>query len=136
MISWHPFGRGFQATVRAPYHDLEVVPFRGGWTWRTLAMDSRSGSFREVASGRARELERAKALSMSAATVGPDWNGMIEATLELAGLTGADLNAARRRIGSVPLGGLDNAGLEACYRWLVDGDGIDAVRAAPESRGR
>jgi hypothetical protein len=66
ITPWHRFARGYQATIRQPYHDLEVFPHFDQWRWRVLAMDSSSGQFREVSSGMADTLTEAQSAAISA----------------------------------------------------------------------
>jgi hypothetical protein len=66
ITPWHRFARGYQATIRQPYHDLEVFPHGDRWRWRVLAMDSSSGQFREVSSGMADTLTEAQSAAISA----------------------------------------------------------------------
>lgn len=68
ITPWHRFARGYQATVRHPYHDLEVFPHGDRWRWRVLAMDASSGQFREVSSGMAHTLIEAQSAAISAAS--------------------------------------------------------------------
>ena len=67
VTDWFPVGRGWQATVRAPYQDLEVYPVGDGWRWRVLAIDPSTGLFREAASGQAGKLNKAQEAAMKAA---------------------------------------------------------------------
>lgn len=67
VTPWFPCGKGYQATIRAPYQDLEVYPSGNGWRWRVLVIDPPTGLFVEVASGRAPKLSRAQSAAMHAA---------------------------------------------------------------------
>jgi hypothetical protein len=128
---WHPYGRGYQASVRDPYHDLEVQPSGDGWRWRVLRMDAAHGSFESIASGHAKKLHRAQALAVAAAvTKAKDWADLIEAELKSAGLTSADLNRALVANRSRRFGALDRDGLERLYLWLVNDYGLEIVGAA------
>jgi len=125
---WYRFARGYQATVRNPYYDLEVVPLRDGWFWRALAMDSKSGCFSALSSGTARELEQAKTMALDAVTQRTDWVRLIQAQLQQVGLTTTDLAKTLHCNGLDSLGERDQSGLQRCYVWLTECEGLDVVR--------
>ena len=104
VTEWYRFARGYQATVRTPYYDLEVVPASDGWSWKVLRMDTSSGQFATFATGRADELDEAKS--------------------EAAG----DLSRTLIRNGSDSYGSRDQAGLQRCYLWLTRDHGLQVVR--------
>ena len=128
VTEWYRFSRGFQATVRSPYYDLEVVPTSDGWSWKVLRMDTSSGRFATFATGCADELDGAKSLAMQAVTERTDWVELIRIQLRRAGLTSGDLSRTLLRDGSDSYGSRDQAGLQRCYLWLTQDHGLQAVR--------
>ena len=121
VTEWYRFARGFQATVRSPYYDLEVVPASDGWSWKVLRMDTSSGRFATFATGRSDELDEAKSQAMQAVTERTDWVELIRIQLRRAGLTSGDLSRTLLRNGSDSYGSRDQAGLQRCYLWLIRG---------------
>ena len=61
MTPWFPFGDGFRAQCRDPYHELEVRPSARGWEWTVERISPGSGRFEMVAHGVAKSPEIAKA---------------------------------------------------------------------------
>ena len=128
VTEWYRFARGYQATVRTPYYDLEVVPASDGWSWKVLRMDTSSGQFATFATGRADELDEAKSEAMQAVTERTDWVELIRLQLVVAGLTAGDLSRTLIRNGSDSYGSRDQAGLQRCYLWLTRDHGLQVVR--------
>lgn len=67
-LPWYRFGRGWQASTRAPYADIEITPTDHGWIWRVLRIDPASGQFVVWAHGEDPRLTHAKIAAMDAAT--------------------------------------------------------------------
>ena len=130
VLRWHPFGRGFQATIKRPYHDLEVLPLGADrWQWRASRMDSANGRFELVEAGVEDSVKSARASAFDAVIRNVDWFELIRRALQTHWLDTSQLNQALRRNQSPPLGAMSHLDAFHCLDWLENHRGLECVRA-------
>jgi hypothetical protein len=130
VLRWHPFGRGFQATIKRPYHDLEVLPLGvDRWQWRASRMDSANGRFELVEAGVEESVESARAAAFDAVIRNVDWFALIRRALQTHWLETSQLNQALQRNKSKSLGAMSHRDAYHCLDWLENNRGLESVRA-------
>ncbi len=130
VLRWHRFGRGSQATIKRPYHDLEVLPMGvDRWQWRAHRMDASNGCFELVGAGLADDVESARASAFDAVVRSVDWFGLIRRALQTHWLETSQLNQALQRNKSPQLGAMSHLDAYHCLDWLENHRGLESVRA-------